>query len=498
MDALLSMNEKLDVEEQYRQIDEALSKLQTSEKCIGWRTIDHLVSSKWIGLTQISRHLRNIAKNSPTLWVDPPIDNLCWMEEMLERSKDAGLLINADLASGGIYPGLVLAMEHSLHIKVLSLDGVVPKAWNQLIRYLPKHAPQLEELKIDCPAFIPGNRNRSRPFRISIPNDILCETRRLRRLDLSFCDFDWNSHSHLLRSLTHFHMCCPAQRFRPTAEQFTDALKEMPGLVSLHLDHALPMIQKGKRPSWGPERIHLALLQDMELVSSTSELEAFFSGITFPPAAKVSVYMSFVSDYNNSSDDFAADRSRISGVVAGIARSYSDPACEQIFKSVLLERDTSPPTVQIDLYPHAPTNGHLLPGQNYRLSLVFRGVWDSKAQWITAPARQAVSTVGMLPEVDFVIAAEEAGKLVLEVLKFPRMRFNTPTPHGLIGLTTAMLQSYLIYRDVDLFSRVVANIDWDGREREATADTEDSDFEYTPSEDGDEYESDEDNNGDTD
>lgn len=72
----------------------------------------------WITITHVCRRWRDIVLSSPHFWVDLPIDTPKWVQEMVKRSKDCGLTINACISgSDAVRPGLVLALANASRIK---------------------------------------------------------------------------------------------------------------------------------------------------------------------------------------------------------------------------------------------------------------------------------------------------------------------------------------------------------------------------------------------
>ncbi|KAF9477777.1 hypothetical protein BDN70DRAFT_92645 [Pholiota conissans] len=319
----VSGDQNIATEDQYQQIDEEISRLYASIAALKSRRnalsplyrlppeiittiflcvkrayrrsnfLDHFSPFKWISLTHVSSHLRSIAINAPCLWVDPPLDNLPWMEEMLKRSKNAGLIVNARLSSKGNPPGLEQVLQHSAHIKVLRFDILSPDHYTQMLQYLPRSAPQLAYLAINAPYFGPGHFQTIQPFFVSIPSNILLETPRLRYLELTSCKFNWNTHSHLFHSLAHLRIYYLPQTSRPTPKQMVDVLKAMPNIISLCLSHALPT-EANNRVSWTSGPIHLASLRRLEIQDTTTGLEDFFSCVTFPLTATMQALLDLI------------------------------------------------------------------------------------------------------------------------------------------------------------------------------------------------------------
>ncbi|KAF8202150.1 hypothetical protein BJ912DRAFT_430414 [Pholiota molesta] len=326
---------------------------------------------KWIRLTHVCRHWRNVAINSPTLWVNPPLGNLPWAEEMLKRSKEASLVIKADISPGvPVTPGLKLALKHGSRVKDLSIRNVNLEQWNDLQEELPKSTPRLEFLSLRAapPAqeWDDSDADDEEWDPIPISKTFLCKTERLRYLELTNCEIDWDFPSSLLSSLTHLKLHLLPEISRLTSKHFVDALRGMPNLEHLELDEALPL-------AIGSDSVHLASLRYLSIHSINTEAEHFFRCVTFPPEASISVdcYSTF-----DSSTSF-------SGVIAGLGRSYSysnlpTQAILQIGPSskvtltLFTDEGTDPPNEQEGFYPFT------------LLSLVF--------SWETSPVESSVIT----------------------------------------------------------------------------------------------------------
>lgn len=523
MDSLLSLpgNEDLLVEEQYQQIDEAIRKYRLSIKALESRRnalapISRLPpeifcriflftkaarsspdggidSLEWIKVTHVSSHWRNIAINSANLWVDPPVRNIHWTEEMLRRSKDTSLTIKESLGMAWrVYPGLKLALTHVARIKHLSFLYLNSKdrLWGE---HLPASAPRLESLIIQ-------NGTAEQLYlhamvvaplgSISIPERVLCKAERLRRLELTHCDMNWNSHSHLLHSLTHLKLDTLSNTSRPTGRQFLDALNRMSRIEVLHLKNALP-IPTGKQASWASGHIHLTSLQTLTIHSTNIEIEPFFSCITFPPTATVEVVVRSVADAQGTS-----------GIISNMARLYSDHSSANTFQTiVMMEPAGCYYGLHLKLYANALTNNehvNLTPC----LGLVFlwpktdimsalRGIADTITDIFSSAiplqhvehvymeemifgidAETMANTIGELPRVCHVAAAHDSSVTFLNALQlqtrtatgsvapvktphfaslssvdFYETRFvESPSDFKRGGITVEMLQDCLIHR----------------------------------------------------
>ncbi|KJA15260.1 hypothetical protein HYPSUDRAFT_396172 [Hypholoma sublateritium FD-334 SS-4] len=237
----------------------------------------------WIQITHVSTHWRSVAIDSPTLWDDPPLENSQWMEEMLKRSKTAGLTITADLSkhpSRLRIAGLtVILRDHDARIQHLALANITYKR-QEFLQNLPVSTPRLETLRLS------SLLGRTRPEKICIPNTVLNNAENLRQLDISGFNVHW--HCFPLSNITHLKLRDIACTARPTWTQFIDALAKMSKLESLYIESVLdPTVKLPADTTSGP--IHLSRLQILTVKSPTTEVKMFFEHVTFPPNAIVHV-----------------------------------------------------------------------------------------------------------------------------------------------------------------------------------------------------------------
>ncbi|KAF8202154.1 hypothetical protein BJ912DRAFT_896784 [Pholiota molesta] len=363
-----SLNEKISIEEAHRQVDDTIAKYQDTISALKshrnrYALISRLPSEitsriflfvklqdpylgraytvNWIKVTHVTRHWRNIAVNSPSLWVDLPVANLPWVEEMLRRSKDASLVINYNFSSNRILPGLALALKHTARARGLSFRKVTSNLWVDLQNVYRSLLHGWNAL-LWMATLLSGVHS---PEPISITGRILSETGRLRYLELANCGVNWKSHSHILHSLTHLKIHNLSYPSRPDGKQFVDILKGMPNLESLDLKDVLP-VQTSEQAPWPTDRIHFTSLQTLNIHSTNNELRPFFSCVTFPPTATVNVVCS-ATDAVTSSLNSATD---FSDVISNIGRSFSNCSSAPIFQSFVLREPTQGSGVQFELY----------------------------------------------------------------------------------------------------------------------------------------------------
>ncbi|KAF8169503.1 hypothetical protein BJ912DRAFT_933810 [Pholiota molesta] len=290
---------------------------------------------QWFKVTWISRHWRNVAIGSPSLWIDPPLGHLPCVEQMLVRSKNSGLLLDAclaynlrsfidpgvkiDLASeDSSFPGLKLALQHSQRVEQLSLD-IDLEQWQEVQKVLPKVAPRLECLRLTC-CNVPAKLNAF------ASREILSDTPKLRRLELTGFELNWNTHSHLLHALTHLELDHFSLKFQMTWRQFSDALKQMPDLQVLCLSNALPL-EQGTPVSW--TSTYLASLQKLTIRCGASQVETLFSCIDFPPTTTLKIECPVTSSAN----------AYLASLLIRIGHLYSNKL-DTYFRSLILLKDS--------------------------------------------------------------------------------------------------------------------------------------------------------------
>lgn len=365
MHGLLSLDESISIQESRRLIDEAITHHQASifalksqknvlapisrfppeilcrifsfVKKEAQRCYDKRYRLQWVAVTHVSSHWRHVAINSPSLWVDPPLRSIRWVQEMLHRSKGAGLVIEADLSPQeipAVIPGLKLALTCSSRIRHLSFQNIHHanvSAWNDLQQALPKSAPQLEHLSVVIDKSELGYMMFDPEFRnpIFISEEAFCKTECLRHLEFSQCNPSWNSHPSLLRSLTSLTLRHLTLDAKPTGKRFMDALKDMPDLEFLEITDAFPVEQ-----NWDSEKIHLASLQTLSIRSIHTEIETFLRCVTFPPTAKVKIECFIVVDAASTS------HTNVTEVILNLSRSYSNPLPDTAFRTLALLKST--------------------------------------------------------------------------------------------------------------------------------------------------------------
>lgn len=468
MDGLHSLNANASLEETLQMIDESIESYQTSILAFKSRRNSLVPISRlptetfreifsfaqllcldsagpnhnpleWINLTYVCRHWRNIALNLPRLWVYLPIGNLKWVQEMLRRSKNFSLVIGSDSPhSDSKKSGLRLALEHVHRIRELSIRDISPETWRALhTKILRKPAPRLEHFcliaRIDDDQF----------DTLFITEDILCNTDQLRHLELTNCGL--NLDSYLLRSLTHLTLHNVLRDVTLVGNRFVDILASIPELESLDLYDSLPF-ENVRQSSRTSEDLHFARLRTLHIHDSAiPALEALFRCITFPPTTVVHVVChDNDGDYNEIMPDF-------SGIISGLARSYSNANPDVMFQNLILRRMSRQPHVwgvrlklfmealkDFEMIRHVNATAHLElafhchkhPDASITIAKVLSDVFASRihldditqvffAEEIPGLTFETIAnTFGKLPRVHSVLAAENAARSILDAMTF--------------------------------------------------------------------------------
>ncbi|KDR80740.1 hypothetical protein GALMADRAFT_135857 [Galerina marginata CBS 339.88] len=235
-------------------------------------------SLHWIKVTHVCHEWRSIALNSPSLWINLPLQNARWSAEMLSRSKMASLVVDANPPSYRDFPleAVSSALRHISRIIHLSLSDANAGTMQKLLSDLPKSAPRLETL---------------RSLRAFFAKWIVYTG--LKSLDI--------------------HDIPPASR--PTATQLWNALKRMPHLGAIDLHDALPVAEDCGPPQ---ATIFLSNLQKLTVTSTAPEVQLFFKSISFLPTVIITVVCKTLS---GSGPDFIGVLSAISATISPTAKS---------------------------------------------------------------------------------------------------------------------------------------------------------------------------------
>ncbi|KDR80739.1 hypothetical protein GALMADRAFT_222340 [Galerina marginata CBS 339.88] len=274
-------------------------------------------SLHWIKVSHVCHAWRNIAVNSPSLWTNLPVTNARWTEEMLSRSKMAGLTVKADFLYSyrkSFDATVASALQHTLRIQHLSLSNGNAGVIQKLLSGLPKSAPRLESLCVHVTHQRPMYVGASKPDEIcELPETVLSGVDCLRRLEVTRCKVNWNSHRWSF--LTYLKIHDAPLAFRLTRTQLVAALKRMPLLESLDLQETLLVTGDSEQPL---EKIFLAHLAMLTIASSTPQVQMFLKSILFLPTVILTV---ICKPTGTSGSDFSGVLSEIASIISPSTKS---------------------------------------------------------------------------------------------------------------------------------------------------------------------------------
>ena len=227
----------------------------------------------WINFSRVSQHWRSLALSAPELWTNIPLRYSRWAQEMLIRSKMAKLTIRLPFESSN--SKAIEAVRSCLYemnrVEKIDLAIIESRKLEEIFKDLPKSAPQLHTLRIRRLSFLPGT--------FSIHEDLLHDTERLQRVELTNCKISWDSR--LLTGLTRLTLENSLMA-NSSITQFLQALQRMPALTDLHLIDSIPDDSEG--PSTY-DIIDLPCLRILRISSGVGALTTLLRHITFPHSA---------------------------------------------------------------------------------------------------------------------------------------------------------------------------------------------------------------------
>ncbi|EIW79355.1 hypothetical protein CONPUDRAFT_107669 [Coniophora puteana RWD-64-598 SS2] len=245
------------------------------------QTLDRRGLLALIKVTHVCRHWRAVALACPALWTRLNFCSIEWTKEMIQRSKQAPLIVSVDLSfKAPARTALEEAVRELPRIRQFRLRSSTNIA-QEFIERLTSPAPLLESLLIDNNTFSPYNSS-ARDQTVTIPRSFLSHTApALRKLALWRCDFSWDMP--LLKGLTELDLSWISTAARPSNGQLLHALRNMPALKKLTLRDTLPMSTDMA------EGVHLPELQQLHVYGSPFECSQFLSYLTFPEAIKITL-----------------------------------------------------------------------------------------------------------------------------------------------------------------------------------------------------------------
>ena len=237
----------------------------------------------WTNFSQVSQHWRSSALSAPELWTKIPLSYPRWAQEMLKRSKMAKLTIRSNLSLEASNPKTIETIRSCLNemnrVEEINLTSIQALKLEEIFRDLPKSAPQLHTLCIG----VGGFSYYSTGTGFSIPEDFLCDTDRLRRVELTKYKISWDSR--LLTGLTRLTLE-DSLNANSSITQFLHALQQMPALTDLHLKDSIP--NDSNSPSTYPV-VDLPCLRVLRISSVVGPLTTVLRHINFPHSAMLNL-----------------------------------------------------------------------------------------------------------------------------------------------------------------------------------------------------------------
>ncbi|KAG6844779.1 hypothetical protein H0H87_003897 [Tephrocybe sp. NHM501043] len=253
-------------------------------KIFAFRVADSIESTnplEWIRVSHVSRYWRAVALDCPRLWGNLVFSRPRWSEEMLKRSKMAGLVVKADLSciTPRIFEAVRLALLHGPRIHHLQLRAGSATI-ERLLTTKSLELPMIHSLSLAVPRVTRFGTDEG----FTIPDAISSgEAPYLRRLELQKVNIAWDSN--LLKGLTHLTIHDIATSLRPSTDQLMDALERMPALQVLDLQDALP--QSPTEPPSSARFLALNELTHLVITSTVPECSNFLARLSIPASARV-------------------------------------------------------------------------------------------------------------------------------------------------------------------------------------------------------------------
>ncbi|KAF9047121.1 hypothetical protein BDZ89DRAFT_1058191 [Hymenopellis radicata] len=191
--------------------------------------------SQCIQVSHVCTQWRNAALGCPALWSNLTFKSAPeWVHEMIKRSMEAPLIINANMVYGTpmMRNAVAAALKRIGRTVELTLSGPIDDMQTTFLS-LHQPAPFLRVLSLTQ---IPVPLST----RLSIPDDLFSGyTPSLRKLTIQFCQLGWNST--LLKNLTHLVVRSPGEDGVASIDELLPVLRNMPLLEHLELYDALTL-----------------------------------------------------------------------------------------------------------------------------------------------------------------------------------------------------------------------------------------------------------------
>ncbi|KAF8138949.1 hypothetical protein EV363DRAFT_1580617 [Boletus edulis] len=286
---------------------------------------------RWVNVSYVCRHWRNLALNCPTLWSYLFLTSPRWTEELLARSKKASLKLHAEVHQYMTLDPLCRAsdfvrrvMNHLERIQELHIN-LSSMCFKPEDSFLPSSAPRLQNLKI---SFCFNNEPRSLQFSTFFDGD----TPALRTLELSCCPVPW--YSFKLNGLTTLDLRLVPSLFQQNTAEFLATLSSMQDLRHLYLNHAVAsaaaFLSSAEFHTF--QKIDLPHLSRLLIDAPVSTVIAFLACVNIPMKTEVKLDCGFEDGV--SLDDYA---SLFSVLAQRFSTSTSQALSTPPFRSLVID-----------------------------------------------------------------------------------------------------------------------------------------------------------------
>ena len=242
---------------------------------------------RWVDISYVCRYWRNVALNCSSLWTRLFFVSPRWMDELLQRSKTASLIIHADISylrtdrAIGAFRSLIKALGHMDRIQDLWICfpmNVTAKVFAGLTGagLTAPPAPLLQSFHLSAQNQFEVRKDI---FAGVIPG--------LRKVHLEFCQVHWLSPI-FNDALTELTLCHLTNR----SENFHDlllALCRLSSLRQLYLDTVLSdtAMANARNMRQMPVKATLPRLEKLTLVDSISRMASLLGHLEFPQSTIV-------------------------------------------------------------------------------------------------------------------------------------------------------------------------------------------------------------------
>ena len=306
----------------------------------------------WLSAPQVCHQWREIALNQPRFWsyIDFTALTFTGANEMLIRSKDAPLHLEADLSRPDVHWGLgrldafhSQLEAHTSHIRSLSITAD-PLDLLRIFRRLTLPAPTLESLSLSAK----GKSSSNSATLTRIPHTLFDRTTpKLFRLELDSCPISWSSA--LLKDLRHLKLLCLTEAERPNIRSWLDAMRELSQLESLVVHSATPVAPRYMVAMPEPVRVvTLPCLTHLHLSDSANDCALALSHLVLPALTWLRVEV--LSSHRDGDD--------IRVVIPHFARNAHGPQDKTPLQSIVINGYTTHADILLWTVPDADMEYH--------------------------------------------------------------------------------------------------------------------------------------------